>query len=41
MNLPTLHDIEDSAQVVYRAFAATPQYAWPLLAEKLGTPCWV
>lgn len=41
MNLPTLHDIETSAQVVYRAFAATPQYAWPLLAEKLGTPCWV
>jgi len=41
MNLPTLLDIEDSAQVVYRAFAATPQYAWPLLAEKLGTPCWV
>ena len=41
MNLPTLHDIEDSAQVVYRAFAATPQYAWPLLAEKLGTPCWL
>jgi threonine dehydratase len=41
MNLPTLLDIEDSAQVVYRAFAATPQYPWPLLAEKLGTPCWV
>ncbi len=41
MNLPSLLDIEDSAQVVYRAFAATPQYAWPLLAEKLGTPCWV
>ena len=41
MNLPTLHDIEDSAQVVYREFAATPQYAWPLLADKLGTRCWV
>jgi len=41
MNLPSLHDIEDSAEVVYRAFAATPQYAWPLLAEKLGTPCWL
>lgn len=41
MNLPTLRDIEDSAQVVYRAFAATPQYAWPLLADKLGTTCWV
>lgn len=41
MNLPTLQDIEDSAQVVYREFAATPQYAWPLLQEKLGTPCWL
>jgi len=41
MNLPTLHDIEDAARVVYREFAATPQYAWPLLADKLGTRCWV
>ena len=41
MNLPTLHDIEDSAQVVYREFAATPQYAWGLLGQKLGTTCWV
>jgi threonine dehydratase len=41
MNLPTLQDIEDSAQVVYREFAATPQYAWALLGQKLGTTCWV
>lgn len=41
MNLPTLHDIEDSAQVVYREFAATPQYAWGLLGQKLGATCWV
>ncbi len=41
MNLPTLQDIEESARVVYRAFAATHQYAWPLLADKLGTRCWV
>jgi len=41
MNLPTLHDIEDGAQVVYREFSATPQYAWGLLAAKLGTTCWV
>ena len=41
MNLPNLQDIEESAQVVYRAFAATPQYAWQLLTEKLGTTCWV
>ncbi|OYV01002.1 MAG: hypothetical protein CFE45_06720, partial [Burkholderiales bacterium PBB5] len=39
--LPTLADIEAAAQVVYREFAATPQYAWGLLSEKLGTTCWV
>jgi threonine dehydratase len=27
--------------VVYREFAATPQYAWGLLSQKLGTICWV
>ena len=41
MSLPTLTEIETAAQVVYREFAATPQYAWGLLAEKLGTTCWV
>jgi threonine dehydratase len=41
MNLPTLLDIEAAAQVVYQEFAATPQYAWPMLREKLGTTCWV
>ena len=39
--LPNLQAIEAAAQVVYREFAATPQYAWQLLAEKLGTACWV
>ena len=41
MNLPNLQDIEESAQVVYRAFAATPQYAWGQLGAQLGTTCWV
>jgi threonine dehydratase len=41
MNLPTLQDIEAAAQVVYREFAATPQYQWALLSERLGTTCWV
>jgi threonine dehydratase len=41
MNLPSLHDIEDAAQVVYREFAATPQYAWGLLGQKLGATCWL
>lgn len=40
-HLPTLAEIEAAALVVYREFAATPQYAWGLLTEKLGTTCWV
>ncbi|WP_137918409.1 threonine dehydratase [Hydrogenophaga sp. 2FB] len=39
--LPTLHDIEAAAQVVYRAFAPTPQYRWATLSARLGTDCWV
>jgi threonine dehydratase len=30
---PTLRDIEAAALVVYREFAATPQYRWALLSE--------
>ncbi len=37
----TLPQIEAAAQVVYRAFQATPQYRWGLLSERLGTDCWV
>ncbi len=40
-HLPTLHDIEAAATVVYRSFQATPQYRWALLSERLGTDCWV
>lgn len=39
--LPSLADIEAAAEVVYRAFPATPQYRWGLLSERLGTPCWL
>ncbi len=39
--LPTLADIEAAAQVVYRDFAATPQYRWGLLSQRLGTDCWL
>ena len=41
MILPSLTDIEAAAQVVYRAFQATPQYRWDLLSQRLGTDCWV
>lgn len=41
MSLPSLSDIENAAEVVYRAFAPTPQYRWALLSQRLGTDCWV
>ncbi|OGB31072.1 MAG: hypothetical protein A3F78_00605 [Burkholderiales bacterium RIFCSPLOWO2_12_FULL_61_40] len=41
MHLPTLDQIEAAAQVVYREFAATPQYRWALLSQRLGTDCWL
>ena len=41
MSLPTLAEIEAAAEVVYRVFAATPQYRWALLSERLGTDCWL
>lgn len=40
-DLPTLADIEAAAEVVYRAFQATPQYRWPLVEQRLGTRCWI
>ncbi len=42
MKLPlTLEAIEQSAQIIYREFQATPQYRWGLLEQLLGTRCWV
>ena len=41
LQLPTLHDIEAAAQVVYQSFQATPQYRWGTLSQRLGADCWV
>ncbi|MBA4254712.1 MAG: hypothetical protein C0445_02420 [Polaromonas sp.] len=41
LHLPTLADIEAASQVVYRSFQATPQYAWPMLQQRLGTEVWL
>jgi threonine dehydratase len=40
-DLPTLSEIEAAARVVYRDFAATPQYRWATLSHRLGADCWV
>ena len=36
-----LSRIREAADLVYRAMPPTPQYAWPLLCEALGTQVWV
>jgi threonine dehydratase len=41
MKLPTLAEIETAAGIVYRHMPPTPQYAWPLLAERAGTELWL
>ncbi|WP_434606068.1 threonine dehydratase [Pseudomonas sp. D2-30] len=37
----TLDDIEQAARQVYQVMPATAQYAWPLLAQRLGCTVWV
>ena len=39
--LPTLSDIQAAAAIVRQVVPPTPQYAWPLLAQRLGTEVWV
>ena len=39
--LPTIDEIEQAAQIVYRSMPPTPQYRWPLLGERTGCAVWV
>jgi len=41
MRLPTLDQLQKSADIVYRSMRPTPQYLWPLLASHLGCEVWV
>ena len=41
MDLPNKSEIEAAAETIYTAMPATPQYAWPLLAERCGATVWV
>lgn len=41
MHRLTLDAIEHAAHAVYQVMPATAQYAWPLLAERLGCTVWV
>jgi len=40
-HLPSIAEIEAAGRSVYALMPATPQYCWPLLAERLGTEVWV
>jgi threonine dehydratase len=37
----SLPELEDAARVIHESFPGTPQYAWPLLAERAGAEIWV
>jgi threonine dehydratase len=37
----TARELEDAARLVHAHMPATPQYAWPLLAERTGAKAWV
>ncbi|HTT10308.1 MAG TPA: threonine dehydratase [Burkholderiaceae bacterium] len=39
--LPTLAAVESAAALVHRHLPPTPQYCWPLLAQRLGAEAWV
>jgi threonine dehydratase len=41
LDLPDRAAIEDAARIVHAAMPPTPQYAWPQLAQALGTEAWV
>ena len=41
MTLFTLDALHAARDLVHRHMPPTPQYAWPLLAERLGTELWV
>ena len=37
----TLPELEDATRIVHESFPGTPQYAWPLLAQRAGAEVWV
>ncbi len=41
MTLPSLAQIREAQDVLYRYMPATPQYSWPLVNERLGAEVWI
>lgn len=41
MTLPTLEQIQEAQNILYRYMPPTPQYSWPLINRRLGAEVWV
>ena len=41
MRLPTIDQIRDAQNLVYRYMPPTPQYSWPLINQRLGAEAWI
>jgi threonine dehydratase len=41
MTLPSLAEIREAQDVLYRYMPPTPQYSWPLINQRLGTEAWI
>jgi threonine dehydratase len=41
MTLPSLAEIREAQDVLYRYMPPTPQYSWPLINQRLGTEVWI
>lgn len=39
--LPALDILDSAARLIYQSMPPTPQYRWPLLDQRIGTPVWV
>jgi threonine dehydratase len=41
MTLPTLNQIHEAQNIIYRFMPPTPQYSWPLINQRLGAEAWI
>jgi threonine dehydratase len=41
MTLPSLAEILEAQNILYRYMPATPQYSWPLINQRLGAEVWI
>ena len=41
MQLPSLEQIHEAQELIYRYMPPTPQYSWPLINQRLGAEVWI